>query len=635
MKTAPPFVISLTAFAGLAGFAVGHFLAHSESGAIPRPPSGSAVGGAVSASSGSGLTSAFLPRKPAPLPPADFSDRAGLDAYVASLQKSGLSEGLAKWLAISESLRVVDLPTSFRLAKEANLENEWAVAAALADPTGGLALVRTLRGGLLFEGFGDNGAPCLFFQTLGRTDPALGLEFLGKMPAFEAQCLVSSLFKSWAETSPDAAMAAASGIKAKNVRERALTGLFQQWGTRDRHGMLEWATAQSPAMGKLAFRSQLEFSNMQNLEEVLALAQEFPTAVDGNTLTNVAGQLVPKGAEGWKPIAEFPAGRLRDGMISWFANRFADADPEAAWALAKSLPPEDRAKFLDWTAIRTLAKVAPAEIAQIVRDGNYSDISGIRDVISVWSQKDPQAAFAWSAGNLTGAHLTDSLGAALHGWAKSDAGAAVQALNGLTPGLRAKLLPEMLSAWGGSDPQAALTFARDLPPIERARATEGLFKGWAFSDPTAAAKALLTPPAPGMAAAYDQVAWRLADKNPAAAMDWAEQIGDPGMANRVAAKVTESWGQKDAAAVSDRLAALQPGKFRDNAVAGFIESIRELDTPTAASWAASIQAPDLQKSKLQAVLAFWKTKDPTAARAFAAQLPASQLKDALVRLVNQ
>jgi hypothetical protein len=557
-----------------------------------------------------------------------------LENYVADLQKSGLSEGLAKWLAISESLRAVDLPTSFRLAKEANLENEWAVAAALADPKGGLPLVRTLRGGLLFAGFGDNSAASLFFQTLGRTDPALGLEFLGKMPAFEAQCLVSSLFKSWAETSPDAAMAAASGIKAKAVRDRALTGLFQQWGTRDRHGMLEWATAQGPAMGKLAFRSQLEFSNMQNPEEVLALAQEFPTAVDANTLTNVAGRLVPKGADGWKSIAEFPAGPLRDGMISWFANRFADADPEAAWALAKSLPPEDRAKFLDWTAIRTLAKVAPAEIAQIVRDGNYSDISGIRDVISVWSQKDPQSAFTWSAGNLTGTHLTDSLSSALGGWAKSDAGAAVQALNGLTPGLRAKLLPGLLSAWGGSDPQAALTFTRELPPVERAHATEGLFKGWAFSDPAAAAKALPTPPAPGMAAAYDQVAWRLADKDPAAAMDWAEQIGEPAMASRVAGKVTESWGEKDAAAASERLAALRPGKFRDSAVSGFVESIRDLDPASAASWANSIGDPRMRQTNLRRTVTSWQTADPGAAARFVQGLPSDAAKTEMLHLLK-
>jgi hypothetical protein len=568
------------------------------------------------------------------LPPADFSDRAELDAYVANLRKSGLSEGLAKWLAISANLQAVDLPTSFRLAKEANLENEWAVAAALADPKGGLALVRTLRGGLLFAGLGGNGASSRFFQTLGRTDPALGLEFLGKMPAFEAGCLVSSLFKSWAETSPDAAMAAATGIKEKSVRDRALTGLFQQWGTRDRHGMLEWATAQSPAMGKLAFRSLLELSNMQNPEEVLALAQEFPTAVDATTLTNVAGQLVPKGADGWKPIAEFPAGRLRDGMISWFANRFADADPEAAWALAKSLPPEDRAKFLDWTAIRTLAKVAPAEIARIVRDGNYSDISGIRDVISVWSQKDPQAAFAWSASNLTGTHLTDALGSALRGWMKSDAGAAVQAVNGLTPGLRAKLLPEMLSAWGGSDPQAALTFAQELPLVERARATEGLFKGWAFSDPTAAAKALLTAPAPGMAAAYDQVAWRLTDKNPAAAMDWAEQIGDPAMASRVAAKVTESWGEKDAASASERLAALKPGKFRDSAVSGFVESIRDLDPASAATWANSIGDAKMRQTNLRRAVTSWKTADPGAAARFVQNLPSDAAKTEMLQLLK-
>jgi len=637
MKMPRAAIISLAALAvaaGLAGYAAGRLQGRGESSpAAARENAGASSGGpAIPAQSGGVPSPAQPARPPFALPEAGFSDRAGLDAFVAGLRKSGLSESLAKWLAISMKVRT-DLAGSFELAKEADLEREWAVAVAVSDPAGGFELVRTLRGGLLYGPFGGGGAQQSFYGTLGRTNPALGMELLGRLSPYEALSLAPALFASWAEVSHDAALSAASHIEPGNVRESALLGLFREWGERDRRGMLAWAAAQNPQMGKIAFRSQLELSGTRNPQEILELAREFPDAVDPQTVANIAGYLVGQGAEGWKSIGDFPEGPLRDGMVSSFANRMSEANPQGAWALAQSLPPQDRAKFLDLFAIRELAKVAPAEIAEAVRDGDYPEFSS-SDVISEWANTDPRAAFAWSVHNLSGQRMASSMAAALSGWAKSDPSAAVAAIDGLAPGMRAKLLPEMLSAWGGSDPKAALAFTNDLPEIDRRRGAAGVINGWAFTDPLAAAQALGTVPPEGMESAYDTVSWRLADKDPGGAAQWALSIQNAGMRNRAASRVTQSWGEKDAAGASEFLTTLEPGDLRDHAAAGFIKSIRDLDPATAAAWASAIGQPEMRTNNLRGALQAWKEKDPAAARRFAAAIESEPLRIEMLRVLE-
>lgn len=536
--------------------------------------------------------------EPPELPEASFVDQAGMDEFIAGLRSQGISEDLAKWLAISGRMRT-DLPASLELAVAADVGMEWAVAVALQDPEGGFELVRGMKGPVSFSASGMNGPLTPFFQTLARTNPKLGLSLLERLSVIEAGPAANAFFESWASVSPDGAINATTELGSKSLREHAQMGLFKEWGSRDRREMIAWASAQDQKTMERAFRSLYDAGGVSDPEGLLNLVQEFSTGGDFLPVSRIATELATKGADGWGPISELPPGRIRNTAIWSFSSRMSEANPEAFWQLAQTVSEADRKRLLGGFATRQLAKIAPAEIAAIARDGNEHSHVGVAEIVSIWAGSDSAAAFDWSVTNLAGAEQTEALEGALRGWVKTDPSGAVEVLNGLEPGKRARLLPDVLSSWGASDPQAALKFADDLAPAERARATEGVVKGWAYTDAAAAAAALVDLPPQGLGSAYDTVAWRLADSAPGEAMGWAESIADDGMRNRVVGKVTESWAEKDAAGASESIGNLEPGPFRDRAVEGLVRAISGLDPASAQVWAKSIGSEDLREKMLK------------------------------------
>jgi hypothetical protein len=460
------------------------------------------------------------------------------------------------------------------------------------------------------------------------------MELLPRLSGLGAAAAASAFFGSWAKTNSSAAMNAAASIEPRAVRESAMEGLLREWGGRDPHAMMKWASGKDKPTAKLAFRSLFQMRGPRNPAVVLELAREFPDAAEPFVLTNTAGDLVAQGAEGWKSIADFPQGTLRDGMVRWFATRFSEMDPKAAWELAKSLSPEDRKIFVNWSTIREFAKIAPEESAKFVLASDPADRLHISEVISAWADKDPQAAFAWSAQNLKGPEMPSSLGSALFQWAKHDPAAALAAADDLAPGMRAQLLSNVLTSWGQSDPRKAFDFAKQMPGIDRDRAMENVIKGWSYADPVAAAGALAAMPSVGLGGAFDSVAWQLGDKDPAFGFNWAEGLSEAGTGASAVQKITEDWGKKDASAASDRISKLKTGEFRDHAIQGLVESIRNLDPDSAAAWADSIGGPDARAKTLRTVVDNWRATDHAAAQTFVTGMAPGSLKTEMQRLLD-
>ncbi len=561
------------------------------------------------------------------LPPGDVRDAAGMTDYVAALRAAGISEDFARWLAIRAAVRT-DAAAALGLARSEDLVREWAAAVALADPAGGFELLRSVKSLELFGPLGPKGPVSVFFETLGRTDPARGLDLLGRMPSFRAKQSAPALFGSWAALDADAALAAAEG-ETVGIREAAMLGVFQEWGARDRRSMLAWANDRDESIATAAMRSQYDPGAPRDPLELIKLAAEFPKTADWFTLVNSVDGLIPLGRRGWEALLDFPEGSVRDGMTSRFAYQMASRDPQAAWDFVQSLPEAERGSFLGGFIFRELAKVAPAEVAELALAGEQTSHIGLSEVVAIWAGSDPSAALDWSVRNLTGRDLLGSTGGALRGWAMSDPLAARRALDTLPPSLRARALPELYEAWGATQPEGALASARALSPMDRTRATSGVIEGWAFEQPAAAADALAGLPADGLERAYDQIAWRWTARDPAAAMAWVTTLRDEGKAQRAARLVAESWAQKDASAAAQRVNALTAGPLRDHGTAGLVRAIRELDPPAAAGWAQSIQSPDLRRSGLRDAVVAWKDKDVAAAGRFVDGLAAGPERDEL------
>lgn len=581
--------------------------------------------------------SKVAPAAPVVLPEADLSTPERFDEYVERLQSEGFDEELAQWLAISKKVRD-DLPGSFEIARRNGLERPWAAALALTSPEEGFAALRNLRSASIGGAFGELDASGVFFDTLGRTNPQAGLRLMGQLSHADSYGSVPALFGGWAAIDPEAALAAASAIPARNVRENALLGIFRHVGKSGLRAMMDWADSQSPEIARLAFLSQFELqSGSRNARALIELAMDYPDAADSWVLTNIASGLVGEGAEGWKFLAGFPAGPKRDGMLSWFASRWSEADPQAAWELVRSLPREDQKIFFRSFAARDVVKAAPAEMTALaleLEDEMPMTVS-VKEMVSHWSSVDPQAAFAWCRELPASRRQLDAFASAAGGWATVDPQGAVQAVNGLTPATRAKLLPSVLSSWAGKDPQAALEFAAALPPMDRTFGTTAAFEGWAFRDPDAAADALQTVPATGMERVYDHVAYHLSRKNPTRAGEWLKSISDAGMQERSARRVLETWAEKDSAGASEYLTTLAPGGFRDHAIRGFISYSKTLDPDAAAEWATSVGNPDVRRQSIREVVESWRATDRNAALKFAAALEPGPLREEMLQIANK
>lgn len=139
-----------------------------------------------------------------------------------------------------------------------------------------------------------------------RTNPALGLELLqGLPPAFDSGSIAAAFFESWRELDPDAAQAG---------------GLFRAWGRREPRAMMQWAAGQDAPTARTAFRSLLDGRDARDPTELIALAREFPDAVDENTLTNLAGGLFRLAWAGNRPLLERDA-TVAAVMRGWSEKR--------------------------------------------------------------------------------------------------------------------------------------------------------------------------------------------------------------------------------------------------------------------------------------------------------------------------
>jgi hypothetical protein len=444
------------------------------------------------------------------------------------------------------------------------------------------------------------------------------------MPSF-------AFVQSWASVAPFQTVAEALKTLPEATRKTMTYGLFKTWGRADRVEMLTWAQAQGPLWGTFAFRSLSDFPGVRNPEEILDLAVRFPSVTDSMALWSAAQQLAVSGVEGFNVIAKLPPGMLREGLVRRFAWSYAERDPEAAWELMQTLPPEEQALFFK-EALAGFSKLAPRKVAEALKANGMSDSYVV--LIRQWAEQDAPEALGWTRNNLTGLALRDSLETIFTNWSKNDPASALGALSQFPPGQRARLLPSLAAAYGEADPQSALAWAGGLPPIDRIRGVNAVVKGWAQKDAVAAATALKSLPPAGLDSAFNSVAWSVARENPAYATTWAADLAEPGTRNRVISRVVGTWGAADASAASEYLQTLDGGDFRDHAVAGFVGSIRDLDPATAAAWANSIQTQDLKRKHLRGALQAWKANDPAAARRFAGAIESEPLRIEMLRVVE-
>jgi hypothetical protein len=254
-----------------------------------------------------------------------------------------------------------------------------------------------------------------------------------------------------------------------------------------------------------------------------------------------------------------------EGMIHGLMGR----DPEAALALAEKYPEGQQSYNMNRLLQRMVERDPAKAIAAAVRMTEKKDAGVLLETFHHWQEKDQNAALKW-AETYTGAGQSSVRGHQLQQRAASDPEGAAQ---------------EFLAVQKEATPQDRLGNA-----------------AWTIAD-------------------------ELADRDVAAAVDWAGKLKEGEARTQAMQKAMGRWLTEDSAAASAWLNQQPLGAERDQLTGQLIESIYRSDPAGAFEWARNIQNPAARREQLERVYQDWNERDAEAAKAAASTLPEDQRKD--------
>ncbi|MBI5688644.1 MAG: hypothetical protein HZC55_00995 [Verrucomicrobia bacterium] len=406
-----------------------------------------------------------------------------------------------------------------------------------SEPEAVLAYVRALP-----RGSEQTEAWLLVLGWLGRSDPDRALAVAAEVETRGLSPFYAALFAQLAAQDSAGAVARLSRVPAGPERAQAIRATMDAWARRDPSAALAWARALSnDSESGVAVETGLVALAAADPDRAVAQAREW---LGGPAFERVVGQAF---------------------------QVLLTADASRAAALVASLPAGET---------RTLATVQAARALAI---------------------QDPARAVAWISALPAGDDTKAALPALIEAWGRRDPAAAAAQLATLPdhPG-RAAAGDRLAQVWGATEPAAAIAWAGRLP------------------DATARDSALVA------------IASAWAQREPRAAATWAAGLeADAEVRNRALAGAVDYWLLQDRAGVQEFVAGL-PAATQTVAAAAIAPGLAQRDPPAALTWAQSLSSTAGREAAVVAAYARWRDNAPAAAAAWLAQsgLPA-ELKERL------
>ncbi len=461
---------------------------------------------------------------------------------------------------------------------------------AVADQDGALAWMRALP-----EGEQREKVLVALVTTFSRSQPQLALELLDANPRLKDEHL-SVVLGQLALQDPRTAMALAEELPIGKDGDRAAGAAMWVLGKDDPAAALAWASALSdPERRKTAFRSAFAAWASESPDDAkrsaLALApgeeqdvalaavvnstaredpaqaMEMIAKITGTGTRDLALQslslslidgIVPQTQQAASAIEAMAPGYVRDRVTRWVANKWANADPGAA---------------LEWVT------------AQPLSEGR---VAAIQSVVSAWGKHDPRSALGWLLKHEPPTGESSGTQGLVGNWLVRNESEALTYLRSLPDGKAKDLvLADALqhTASRGAAPRAAELFATTLSVDAQRRASAGVATSWSESDPAAAA-------------------------------DWAANIGDPQASARACEVVAAAWAQRDLVKTTVWLDRLPAGPARDAAIASFASVASGVDAHGALEWAGAVADRTQRDKVMEKMLQSWVARDQAAARAW-------------------
>src|SRR5579871_2718933 len=276
------------------------------------------------------------------------------------------------------------------------------------------------------------------------------------------------------------------------------------------------------------------------------------------------------------PLADTMAS-LRAKMRQWHESLLADADDE-----------DERARLLQ----EMLALITDGNVAEIVQSLSAEEMETPfgAGALHHWMQADPVNATNWAANRPA---TTDQQTLAIaDDWITRQQG--LQDCIAQLPDTEWKqsFLAGLGSEISGKDPHAAIQFAEQMTP---GNAQENLLKSvacdWVETDPTSA-------------------------------LDWAANVKDPALRDKLVASAVQAYALVDPAQAATWLVSeVKSHEMVDAAAVNITETWAAQDPAAAAQWVAMFPAGDTRDSAVNSVLVHWLQTDRSAALSWVQTLP--------------
>ncbi|NCF88116.1 MAG: hypothetical protein GWQ08_21770 [Verrucomicrobiaceae bacterium] len=411
--------------------------------------------------------------------------------------------------------------------------------------------------------------------TLADESPASAVALLQSKPSVHHDHLWERAFLSWADDSPEEAVAAWEAQGHPEERREGLKGLANAFARKDVGSAIEWA------------------SNLESMEESRRAMHQIVGITIGRDPALAAAHI--------GPLTEID----REAALSYvdqIAQRWGDQDREAAIEWAEALIPEQRDQALREIAHRQIHQdpELAEELANRIDDPQLR-LGVVSELGKLWMSAGADEAAAW-INDLPEAQRQAAWAGAAPEWARSNPeDAAAFALSGdVDDSVQRQLIQSAVPQWSRVNPEEAASWALQLPDGTREEALKQVVQEWSVQDPEATIDFLAETVDDSHLQAMTQQAVRAwSHTDPAEAAMFVTNLEEGVVKESTARDVTKTWMQRNSLEASRWVASLEPSLARDNAVEVLINHIARVEPDSAASWAEMISDPQKRDGVLQ------------------------------------
>jgi hypothetical protein len=359
---------------------------------------------------------------------------------------------------------------------------------------------------------------------------------------------------------------------------------------------------------------------------------------DTSEVGNAGSATTASTGAGWEPLTE------------------SSAVPRLRAAIRKS---SEMGRLL--RALAVASQLKPEEIPAALQFADTLDeqermVLGL-GVIDTWAETDPRAAADWIASRQSsGSQRTEMLELCLAEWTAREPVEARAWIDRLSGDLREGAMRGYLAQMARENPLNAIQEAAAVDESARSQAYRAIFRTWGGSDPVGAANAALQMvDAENQPTAMSAVVNAWMAQSPASAIAWIDQLPEGSLRSSALSDGFSAWARKDPDAAMNRLLGY-PEPVREDLVRDVMDSVASIDLKLAERLAQRIPAGPVRQAafgkvarewseqnperalQLESELAptdistraeivwNWVGKDPTAAGAWVAQAPESELR---------